>query len=80
MSYLFNIILEYRCKINVRKYASSIVFEVIKTILDLLIIFFYEKIPTTQKHVTSKNQLKKSKQKLNSKGNKFSYAQKLLGV
>ena len=45
-----------------------------------LLFFFYEKIPTTQKHVTSKNQLKKSKQKLNSKGNKFSYAQKLLGV
>ena len=78
---MFNIILEYRCKINVRKYASGIVFEVIKRILDLLIIFFYEKIPATQKHVTSKNQLtKKSKQKLNSKGNKFSHAQKLLGV
>ena len=46
-----------------------------------LLFFFYEKIPATQKHVTSKNQLtKKGKQKLNSKGNKFSHAQKLLGV
>ena len=40
---MFNIILEYRCKINVRKYASGIVFEVIKRILDLLIIFFFTK-------------------------------------
>ena len=40
---MFNIILEYRCKINVRKYASGIVFEVIKRILDLLIIFFLRK-------------------------------------
>ena len=61
MSYLFNIILEYRCKINIRKYASSIAFEVIKTILGLFIIFFYEKISAAQKHVTSKNQLTKQK-------------------
>ena len=27
MSYLFNLILEYRCKINIRNSASSIVFD-----------------------------------------------------
>ena len=40
---------------------SSIVYEVIRTISSLF-IFFYEKILSAQKHVTSKNQLTKQKQ------------------
>ena len=41
---------------------SSIVYEVIRTISSLFIFFFYEKILSAQKHVTSKNQLTKQKQ------------------
>ena len=45
---------------------SSIVYEVIRTISSLFMflffVFFYEKILSAQKHVTSKNQLTKQKQ------------------
>ena len=58
---------------------SSIVYEVIRTISSLFIIFFNERILNAQKHVTSKNQLTKQKQAtLNNKGNTFLCAQKLL--